>query len=136
MSDPRPTGEYPPPSGDTTGDRLTAGHGLPATSAEVTGPPAGTGDADAWPQVPGYAVEAELGRGGMGVVYKARHLRLNRPAALKVILGGPLAAPANRVRFLVEAEAVAALAHPHVVQLYEFGQHAGQPFFALEFVGG
>ena len=88
------------------------------------------------PHIPGYAVEAEIARGGMGIVYRARHLRLNRPAAIKMILGGKYQDPTAQVRFLVEAEAVAALDHPHVVHVYEFGTHEGLPFFSLEFVGG
>jgi eukaryotic-like serine/threonine-protein kinase len=78
----------------------------------------------------------ELGRGGMGVVYKARHRRLNRVVALKMILGGTHAGPGERVRFLAEAEAVAAVQHPHIVSLLEFGEHQGLPFFTLEFVAG
>jgi WD40 repeat protein len=72
----------------------------------------------------------------MGVVYKARHLRLNRVVALKMILAGGHASEQDVQRFLGEAEAVAALQHPHVVQLFEFGQHEGLPFFTLEFVSG
>jgi formylglycine-generating enzyme required for sulfatase activity len=72
----------------------------------------------------------------MGVVYRARHLRLNRPAAVKMILGGKYHDPTARIRFLIEAEAVAALDHPHVVHVYEFDTHADLPYFALEFVGG
>jgi serine/threonine protein kinase len=75
------------------------------------------------PNIPGYEVEAEIARGGMGVVYRARHLRLNRPAAIKMILGGRYHDPTARVRFLIEAEAVAALDHPHVVHVHEFGTH-------------
>ena len=77
-----------------------------------------------------------LGRGGMGVVYKARHLRLNRPVALKMILAGAYAGPEERERFLREAEAVAGLRHPNIVQIYEVGEHDGRPYFALEFVEG
>ncbi len=88
------------------------------------------------PNIPGYVVEAVIARGGMGVVYRARHLRLNRPAAIKMILGGKYHDPTARIRFLIEAEAVAALDHPHVVHVHEFGTHDDMPFFALEFVGG
>ena len=83
---------------------------------------------------PGYDIHDLLGRGGMGVVYRARDVRLNRDVALKMLLGGLLPGPVTRVRFLVEAEAVAQLEHPHVVQVYEFGEHDGQPFLALEYV--
>jgi serine/threonine-protein kinase len=72
----------------------------------------------------------------MGVIYQARQARLNRLVALKMILAGAHAAPEHRVRFLAEAEAIAALAHPGVVQVFEFGTHAGQPYFALEFCPG
>ncbi len=87
------------------------------------------------PQVPGYEVEAVLGRGGMGVVYKARHLALKRTVALKMLA---VAYPgrAARARFVAEAEAVARLQHPNIVQIHEIGESAGLPFFALEFVEG
>ncbi len=94
------------------------------------------GDPGSLPDIPGYVVEEVIARGGMGVVYRARHLRLNRPAAIKMILGGKYHDPTARIRFLVEAEAVAALDHPHVVHVHEFGTHENLPFFALEFVGG
>ena len=86
--------------------------------------------------LPGYEVLGELGRGGMGVVYKAHHLRLNRVVALKMILAGGHAGSAEIQRFLSEAEAVAAVAHPNIVQIYEVGHHQGLPFIALEFVDG
>jgi serine/threonine-protein kinase len=88
------------------------------------------------PAIPGYEILGELGRGGMGVVYKARHLKLNRIVALKMILAGGHADHDGRVRFLAEAEAVAALQHPNIVQIFEIGQHDGLPYFTLEFVGG
>lgn len=103
-----------------------------ATVSDGGRPPA----RDVLPVVPGYAVEGELARGGMGVVYRARHLSLNRPAAIKMILGGHYQNPTARLRFLVEAEAVAALDHPNVIHVHEFGTHDGLPYFALEFVGG
>ncbi len=85
---------------------------------------------------PGYEISAELGRGGMGVVYKARHKKLNRVVALKMILAGGHAGPSERARFLAEAEVVAALQHPHIVALLEYGEHQGLPFFTLEFMPG
>jgi eukaryotic-like serine/threonine-protein kinase len=88
------------------------------------------------PQVPGYAVEAELGRGGMGVVYKARHLRLNRTVTLKMLLAGVYAGPQDLARFLREAEAEAGLQHPHVVQVHDVGEHDGRPYFTMELVEG
>jgi eukaryotic-like serine/threonine-protein kinase len=67
--------------------------------------------------VPGYQIDGELGRGGMGVVYLARHLRLNRPCALKMILSGLHASPEHVSRFVTEAEAIARLEHPNIVQI-------------------
>jgi hypothetical protein len=72
----------------------------------------------------------------MGVVYKARQAKLNRIVALKMILGGAHAGSEERLRFLGEAEAVAALSHPGIVQVYEFGTHGGLPYFALEYCPG
>jgi serine/threonine-protein kinase len=86
------------------------------------------------PQIPGYEVEALLGRGGMGVVYKARHLRLNRIVALKMLLAGPFAGPEELGRFLREAEAVAGLRHANVVQVYDIGDLNGRPYFTMECV--
>jgi serine/threonine-protein kinase len=88
------------------------------------------------PTVPGYEVLGELGRGGMGVVYKARQVRLNRVVALKMILAGTLAGPESCVRFMAEAESVARLHHPHVVQVFACGDHDGRPYFEMEYVPG
>jgi WD40 repeat protein/tRNA A-37 threonylcarbamoyl transferase component Bud32 len=86
--------------------------------------------------VPGYEILSELGRGGMGVVYKARHLALNRLVALKMILSGSHASAEELARFRNEAEAVARVQHPNLVQIYEVGEHEGRPYFALEYVDG
>src|SRR4051812_33593431 len=88
------------------------------------------------PSIPGYQIEGELGRGAMGVVYRARQVRLNRPCALKVILAGAHADPVAAVRFLGEAEAVAKIQHPHVVQIHHIGEADGLPFLELEYVEG
>jgi WD40 repeat protein/serine/threonine protein kinase len=97
----------------------------------------GSGPADgALPNVRGYEVLELLGRGGMGVVYKARQLSLKRLVALKMTLAGAHTRPEERQRFKAEAEAVASLQHPHIVQIYEVGEQAGSPFFALEYVAG
>ena len=77
-----------------------------------------------------------LGHGGMGVVYRAWHLRLNRPVALKMLLAGAYARPEERERFLREAEAVAGLRHPNIVQVYDVGDVDGRPYFTMEFVEG
>jgi WD40 repeat protein len=86
--------------------------------------------------VPGYEILGVLGRGGMGVVYQARHLALKRVVALKMILAGAYAGPHELARFHSEAEAVARLQHPNIVQVFEVGESEGHPFCALEFVEG
>jgi len=85
---------------------------------------------------PGYEILGVLGRGGMGVVYDARQIALKRRVALKMVTAGAHTGPAERTRFQVEAEAVAALQHPNIVQIYEVGEHDGIPYFSLEYVGG
>jgi tRNA A-37 threonylcarbamoyl transferase component Bud32 len=88
------------------------------------------------PEVPGYEILEEIGRGGMGVVYKARHVQLDRLVALKMILRGGHAAEEDLQRFRSEAKAVAQLAHPNIVQIHEIGEQEGDPYIALEFVEG
>ena len=88
------------------------------------------------PRIPGYEIVGELGRGGMGVVFQARHRRLNRPVALKMLTDAGLNDLGIRTRFLMEAETIAQLHHPHIVQVYEFGESAGRPYLAMEYVDG
>jgi tetratricopeptide (TPR) repeat protein/tRNA A-37 threonylcarbamoyl transferase component Bud32 len=88
------------------------------------------------PEIPGYEVLAVLGRGGHGIVYRARHLKLKRVAALKMLLTGEYASPAELARFTREAEAIAALQHPNIVQIYDVGEVDGRPYFTMEYVGG
>ena len=88
------------------------------------------------PELPGYEILEVIGRGGMGIVYKALHLRLDRLVALKMVLSGAHATPEQLARFSIESQAVAQLQHPGIVQIYEVGEHDGLPYFSLEFVAG
>jgi serine/threonine protein kinase/tetratricopeptide (TPR) repeat protein len=88
------------------------------------------------PKVPGYEILSELGRGGMGVVYKARQIGLNRLVALKMVLAAGRASTEEVARFRAEAEAVAYLHHPNIVQVYDVGVFEGLPYFSLEFCRG
>ncbi len=139
-TDPDPNAAPPAPevttdqaSGSPPSDGATATY-LPDQSAKPTGtePEPGPGSVS----VPGYAIEGVLGRGGMGVVYKARHLALKRTVALKMVLAGGHAGPRELARFRIEAEAVARLQHPNIVQIHEVGEADGHPYCALEFVAG
>ena len=87
-------------------------------------------------KVSGYQILAELGRGGMGVVYQARQLSLNRLVALKMLLRGGHGGEADVARLRAEAEAIAGLRHPNIIQIYEIGEQDGLPFLALEYCGG
>jgi WD40 repeat protein/serine/threonine protein kinase len=87
-------------------------------------------------QVGDYDILAEVGRGGMGVVYKARHRGLHRLAALKMVLAGEFASATQELRFRLEAELAARVQHPNIVQVYEIGSYEGRPFLALEWVEG
>ncbi len=83
-----------------------------------------------------YAIERELGRGGMGVVYLARHEQLGRTVALKMILAGTQAGEEAQKRFLLEAQSIARLSHPGIVTVYDIGEYEGMPYFSLEYVAG
>jgi serine/threonine protein kinase len=107
-----------------------------AGGADTGGPAQAPAAAGGLPAIPGYEVLAELGRGGMGIVYKARHRNLGRLVALKMIRAGDGAAREELARLRGEAEAAARLQHPNIVQIYEVGEHAGRPFVALEYVAG
>jgi len=120
-----PTVAAPAPAGQaTTIDAETQ----PTRPADDIGP--------GLPTVPGYEILAVLGRGGMGVVYQARQVALKRLVALKMILAAGHASASDRARFRVEAEAVARLQHPNVVQVHEVGEADGQPYCALELLTG
>jgi serine/threonine protein kinase len=108
-------------------------------SQEATQSPDGTSaefPAKASVEVPGYEILGELGRGGMGVIYKAWQLRPRRLVALKMILAGEYAGEAALARFKTEADAVASLSHPNIVQIYEVNEHKGHPYLTLEFIEG
>jgi tetratricopeptide (TPR) repeat protein/tRNA A-37 threonylcarbamoyl transferase component Bud32 len=107
----------------------------PGPDASAT-PPWHAGAESHLPRIPGYEVEALLGRGGMGVVYKARQLRLNRFVALKMLIAGAYAGPKERARFQREAEAVAGLHHANIVQVYDTGDHGGCPYYTMELLEG
>ncbi|MDY3559780.1 serine/threonine protein kinase [Gemmata sp. JC673] len=85
---------------------------------------------------PGYEIVGELGRGGMGVVYKARQVKLNRVVALKMVLAGAHADAREVARFLGEAQAVAAIRHPNVIQVFDSGEADGRPYLAMECLEG
>src|ERR1019366_10788862 len=89
-----------------------------------------------FPTIAGYEILAELGRGGMGVVYKARHVGLDRLVALKMILAGPHAGSKEQLRFRQEAEAIARLRHANIIQIYDIGESQGRAYLALEFAEG
>ena len=99
----------------------------PAGPAEDCPPP---------PAPPGYEILEHIGRGGMGVVYRARQIKLNRIVALKMIRSGGFHDSAERQRFEAEARAIAKLSHPNIIQIYEVGEANGLPFLALEYVPG
>ncbi len=105
----------------------------PTRTAETSALPMET---EALPRIPGYDLLKVLGRGGMGVVYLARHLKLDRAVALKMVRGNPDRGSTLLERFRTEALAVARLNHPNITQVYDYGEWEGCPFLALEFVDG
>jgi serine/threonine protein kinase len=108
-----------------------------------TDTPAGQSDRPSFPdldgdpfRIPGHEILDTIDRGGMGIVYKARHIRLNRIVAIKMILAGSHAPKEQLARFRTETEAVAQLHHPNIVEIFDVGEADGQPYYSMEFVEG
>ncbi len=127
-ADPRPT---PPGEKTTTPSAAIPEDHIPPLPHEL-----GPSFERTRPTIPGYEILGELGRGGMGVVFKARHEALGRVVAVKMILAGGYASEADLARFRREANAIARLQHANIVQVFEIGEHEGFPFFSLEFCPG
>jgi serine/threonine-protein kinase len=124
------------PAARPVDDQAATVPGRAETSSGSPGGPAGRPGAAVVRAFGQYELLEELGRGGMGVVYKARQVSLNRDVALKMIRAGAYAGPEEQARFRVEAEAVARLKHPNVVPIYDFDEEDGQPYFSMEFEAG
>ncbi len=118
------------------GGALTADGAGGSTTLPVGGGSRPADQTTAYPDVRGYEVLGVLGRGGIGVVYRAWQIELRRQVALKMLHAGALANPESLARFRVEAEAVARLHHANIVQIHGVGEHAGAPFLVLELVEG
>jgi serine/threonine protein kinase len=122
-----------PPAAETTAGAAPLSETLVRSPEEV----ARAGSAGHQSGVPtGYEIVRELGRGGMGVVYEARQVKLNRTVALKMVLAARHADPRELDRFLLEAQAVAAIRHPHVIQVHDSGEVHGCPYMVMECLGG
>lgn len=135
MAEPAKSADETSDLGPPSGWEETQGGTLPvdgSTIRRTTAVPLRDGP----PAIPGFEIIDELGRGAMGVVYKARQVALNRIVALKMILSGEGATEKDLHRFQTEAEASAALQHPNVAQVYEIGRHDGLAYFALEYCPG
>jgi tetratricopeptide (TPR) repeat protein len=129
------TPQTPPPVDATTERRAKDQSQTTETTPGPTGQPVAT-TGPSMPAIPGYELLEKLGEGGMGVVYRARQIGLNRLVAVKMIRGGSQARPEHFSRFRIEAEAVARLRHAHIIQIHDIGAVEGLPFVSLELLEG
>src|SRR5262245_60910187 len=123
-------------SDDPREPALDASPALDSFFGEPTGSGRAPRPAGSFPALPGYEILAELGRAGMGVVYKARHQKLDRVVAVKMLRDGALAGGEQMDRFCTEAQILANLNHPNIVSILEIGEHDGRLYMALEFAEG
>ena len=123
-------------AGDTPRQAGDSDTTLPFDAAAHTAFPQDDSAPEAGQRIGDYEILRELGRGGMGIVYQARHTRLNRHVALKTVLAGQYAAAEDLARFFEEAKSAASLDHPGIVSMYEISSSRGQPYFSMAFVEG
>src|SRR5205085_3466632 len=121
---------------DLSADWLDSALAAPVTGVETLGATNGETATTHMRYFGDYELLEEIARGGMGVVYRARQVTLNRPVALKMILAGQLASSEDVRRFRTEAEAAANLRHPNIVGIHEVGEHQGQHYFSMKLVAG